>query len=185
MITFFKANSYDIVRLFVNQIGMTIFGLMLTFAAAVNDPNLTGTFTLLVSLFSIGFYLFLIYAVAWELGAKNKIKIDAGRMKRDPLHGLKLILFAEVPNMLLAFFMLLGATAGLNGMWAVAQSLAGLFEAMYVGVLRHFVTVGDMVGTAIAYTLAIFPATITATVAYIFGLKEYRLLKGAKKPGVK
>ena len=56
MIGFLKENSYSMVKMFVNQIAMTVFGTMLALATAGNP-----TLLLCSSIFSILFYLFLVY----------------------------------------------------------------------------------------------------------------------------
>ena len=38
MINFLKGYSYDIFKMFVNQLGMTMFGLVLSMATSRNDP---------------------------------------------------------------------------------------------------------------------------------------------------
>ena len=62
---YFREHSRLISRLFINQIGMTVFGLILTMAVMRSTEN-NATITVAVSLFSILFYLSLIYNVMWE-----------------------------------------------------------------------------------------------------------------------
>ena len=103
---FYRENSRLISRLFVNQVGMTIFGVVLTLAVMRAAENNTAL-TIAVSAFSILFYLCLIYNVMWEEGARNIIRIKAGRMTDDPLHSLKAAFLASVPNLVLAALLLL------------------------------------------------------------------------------
>ena len=57
MITFLKKRSYDLVCMFVTQLAISLFGLALAFAVPVNQaPLRIGT-----SIFSVLFYLFIIY----------------------------------------------------------------------------------------------------------------------------
>ena len=64
---FWKKHSYQVVRLFIIQIGITIFGLVLSFAVSTafrkGDDQIP---LLMVSIFSVLFYLFLLYSVAWD-----------------------------------------------------------------------------------------------------------------------
>ena len=106
---FFKENSYDIVRLYINQFGITIFALMLYFSASiVLDSKWTLTLYLLVSLFSIIFFFALLYFAAWEFGAKDRIRIDAGRMEYNKNKGLYLGIFAGVPNFVFSVLSIVG-----------------------------------------------------------------------------
>ena len=76
---FWKTNSDTVIKMLVHQFGLTVFGFLLNSAASVsgNDALVIG-----LGVFSAVFYLFLLYVVAWEVGAKDKIRIDAGRQKR-------------------------------------------------------------------------------------------------------
>ena len=137
---FFRRNTHLILRLFVNQIGMTFFGLVLTMAVTrMENPS----FKVWVSVFSILFYLFLIYSVMWDAGAANAVPIETGRMQHDKLFSLKASLWASVPNFALAFLMVVSCLLGVvgklgwaGGAYAVFHIIAGLFEAMYLHALE-------------------------------------------------
>ena len=102
--TFIKRNIHDILRLYINQIGITIFALMLyTACGATEDIRLFCQLRTIVSVFSICFYLVLIYYVSWENGAKDKIRVDGGRMEPTPYRGLLCSLLANIPNFILSF----------------------------------------------------------------------------------
>ena len=141
---FFKENSYDIVRLYINQFGITIFSLMLYFSASiVMDASWTLTLYLLVSIFSMLFFFALIYFAAWEFGAKDRIRIDAGRMTYNKYKGLYLGLFAGAPNFLLAFLSILGKgiymlsrSAFFDLIFSVSNIILRFTSAMYMGVLK-------------------------------------------------
>ena len=94
---FWKANSYNIVKCFLNQIAITMFGLMIALATMQNE-----TMLLVGSLFSIGFYLFLTYYMFWEIGGKDRIQEDAGRRQKTPVRGLVISLIATVPMIIMA-----------------------------------------------------------------------------------
>lgn len=100
---FFKKNSYDVVRLYINQVGITIFSLALYFAVGtIDDTALLKKIMIAVSAFAFIFYLCLIYCVIWEIGSKDKIRVEGGKMEADRFKGLKLSVFANVPNFLLS-----------------------------------------------------------------------------------
>ena len=120
MIGFLKENSYSMVKMFVNQIGMPVFGTMLALATAGNP-----TLLLCSSIFAILFYLFLLYSVGWEIGAKDKIRIDGGRMTEFPAKGFLIALGANLPNLLLAVLMGAGAliSTATGAEWAGSMSV--------------------------------------------------------------
>ncbi len=142
---FFKENSYDVIRLLINQIGITIFSLILyTSLGAVNIE--IGTKRLInvsLSVFAMLFYFALLYTVAWDWGAKDKIRIDGGRMKPDKLKGAKIAFLANVPNFLLTFVcvltfavFLLTGSQGCETVSRVFDLIIRLFMSMYLGVLQ-------------------------------------------------
>ncbi len=180
---FLRQNMHLILRLFVNQIGITFFGLVLTMAVARMDND---SFKVWVSIFSIVFYLCLIYSVMWEAGAANAIPIEAGRMEKDRFFSLKASLFASVPNLTLAFFMvvfcLIGVVGGVGwagGVYGVLHIIAGLFEAMYVGlfavILEGLSGVGEQIVACVLYVFSSLPMILVSVGAYALGIRNIRL----------
>ena len=102
---FFKENSYDIIKLYINQLGITIFSLiMYTAGGMINsgeDAGISLPLRLGISIFSSLFYFVLIYTAAWDWGAKDKIRIEGGKIQRDGYKGFKLALYANVINFVL------------------------------------------------------------------------------------
>lgn len=99
MIRFFKNNGSVISKLFVYQFALTVFGLLLyTVSQYSKNPLIVAG----ISAFSALFYLFIIYTNMWDIGARDKIRIDGKRLEPRPLHGVWLGLFANIPNYLLA-----------------------------------------------------------------------------------
>lgn len=178
-------------KMFIQQIGIAFLGFLLNSAASVSGNR---SLILAFSIFSAVFYLFLIYVHVWEFGAQDKIRIDAGRMKFDPVKGLKACLIANIPNFLFGLLSVIGyvfidrSIMDANGFfyspsWAVtlhafAQVIGLFFLSMYSGI-------GTWTGIDIyPYFLfiATIPAIITAFLGYYFGTKEkYGLFTSAPK----
>ena len=181
---FIKENSYLMFKMFVNQLGMTIFAITLTFATTQND-----TLFLIVSIFSILFYMVLLYFMTWDIGFEDKTRIDAGRMKFLPLKGLYLSLFANIPNIILALMITVGyyGASSFNAAgypsspeWAVnaygvGKVVAGLLEAMYTGIINIWFGPSPW-----AYFTIIAPALITCMIAYVMGVKGLRVFPPSK-----
>ena len=53
-----------------------------------------------VSAFCILFYFFLLYTMCWEIGAKDKLRVEGGRMDPAPFKGALLSLVANAVNLL-------------------------------------------------------------------------------------
>ena len=155
----FKENSYDIVKLYVNQLGIMIFSMLLYTAVGSFENETIGTaLSVFVSLFSICFYLVLIYYVIWEIGAKDKIRIDGGRMEPCKNKGLVMGLFANVPNFVLAaftlIFLLIFLATKNDGVYAaflIFNTITRFHASMYLGVITAVIP-GSTTEQSIDYT---------------------------------
>ncbi len=183
MRNFLKYNSPVISKLVLNQIGATILGLSVSALAKGNASMFA-----FLSLFSIGFYVFLLYSAMWEEGGKERIKVDGGRADMKPLRGLYIALAANAFNIALAFFTLIGYVFGsANGLcaWTWAGTLGGfskvaivLLESMYVGVYQFILKGFEPSSFAyiIAYFVIVIPGILVPAGAYVLGLNNRRLL---------
>ncbi len=134
MKSFLKENGYSIVKLFLNQIAITVFALMLSMATFSNRKTL-----LWVSIFSVLFFLYLNYSACWEIGAKDKLRIDAGRMPMKPAKGLLLSLFANVPNFISALLIGIGAAIDTKfgqSMSMICDIVSRFLNNMYFGIMN-------------------------------------------------
>lgn len=180
MITFLKKRSYDLVCMFVTQLAISLFGLALAFAVPTNQFALQiGT-----SIFSIVFYLFLIYTRVWELGYKD---CHAFRRKEKGLsrfEGLYIGLGANIINFIVALLILIGWLSTNNILDAIAGGatvVALLTEGMYIGILS--VKVGDIALNSVGfmYFLITIPLILTSTLAYLAGSYDFKLFTRNKK----
>lgn len=192
---FLKENSYDIVRLYINQIGIAIFSLVLYFAAAqAGDDGISLIISVAISVFATAFYMVLIYTATWDLGAKDRIRIDAGRMTEIRHKGVRLSLAANLPNFLFIFLSLVGKGAymlglgnGFDTLFAFSNLILRFAAASYLGILRGvFVSLADsadlyyLLQTCGFLVLMILPC-LAAEIGYRFGSKNFRIFSpGAK-----
>lgn len=192
---FLKENSYDIVRLYINQIGITIFSLILYFAASMSEDEGTSLLiSLLISIFATGFYIVLIYSASWDYGAKDRIRVDAGRMKAIRHKGLYLALFANLPNFLLILlsllgkgFYLLGLGAGFETLFVVSNLILRFCASSYLGILRGvFASLADaedlyyLLQTVGYLALTVLPC-LAAEIGYRLGFRNCRLFSETGK----
>ncbi len=139
-----KENSYDIVRLIVNQVGISIFALVLyTSMGFVGESSdeLAAGLRIVFSIFSIIFYWVLLYMMMWESGAKDKVGIESGKLDEVKGKGALLALVANIPNFLVAFFAvvsnLLYNFTGVeifNTVFFIFNLIMRFIAAMYIGV---------------------------------------------------
>ena len=141
---FFKENSYDIVKLFINQMGITIFALVLyTAIGFVEDKVLKLQVTIILSVFATLFYFALLYTATWEFGAKDKIRIDSGKYSSSKLKGFIMSLIASIPTFVLAaacivtmlVYLSVGSDAAYS-LFAVFNLFLRFISAMFLGLLQ-------------------------------------------------
>ena len=180
MKNFFKQYSYSMIKMFVNQFAISIFGCLLAMAAAAAGNDIL---MLLVSIFAIAFYLFLIYTMTWEIGATDRISVDVGKKPYRPHTGLWLSLIANIPNILIALAYTVGYPFMTTQKWAgsicsLMRVGALLIEGMYRGLTSVIVLPsGNPLWYAWwSYFLIIIPAILTSWIAYFAGFKNFRLV---------
>ncbi len=183
------------VKLFLNQIGVTVFATVLTIATRANPSLLFWS-----SVLSLGLYLFLQYCLCWEVGARDKIKIDGGRMEEMSGKGLLLALGANIFNILLSLLIGLGFlidTKWSESVAAVCNVFLRLFNGMYQGFIK---IIGDAVNKTESvnsiyeslspevtwwwFLVAIIPVILVCGLGYLLGSKNIRILGklGISKP---
>jgi hypothetical protein len=152
----------------------------------------SGTLTIVVGAFSILFYLFLIYTMLWEVGAKDRISVDVGKKPYRPHTGILISLVANIPNFIVAILYSLGTPFMATHAWAgsmngALMTISALSEGMYRGILSMITISGtELYKFWWSYFLIIVPSLVTAWIAYFAGFKNFRLIaeyfnKKAKK----
>ena len=181
---FFHDYSYSIIKMFVNQFAIAIFGASLAFATTRAHVGSQGfdSFTLIVSVFAILFYLFLIYTLTWDIGAKDRISVDTGRKQYRPHLGLLLSVLANIPNLVLAVAYLVLSVIGFgDGMFLVSLA-ASLLQGMFFGAMisiklplgsgGEFVALNTLWPT---FFVIVIPAMLTCWIAYYLGHKNFKI----------
>ena len=103
MLSFIKENSYNIFKMVINQIVMTVFGLALMFATQNHS-----TLFLITSVFSAVFYMFLLYTMTWDCGFEQSRAIESGKKKFIKGSGAYMALLANALNIILAVLLVVG-----------------------------------------------------------------------------
>ena len=195
---FFKENSYSIVKLFVNQIGISIFSLMLYTAVTVAnlDFDVTKLIKFMISIFSILFYAFLLYTISWEIGAKDRLHVDSGKEKKRPWKGAVLSLLANLPNFLFAsvclILILLYLSTGGEGFLSasgIVNLIFRLLASMYLGTVTFFFDLSAsggapdyliLVRQSILFLVLPLISILATHIGYRMGLAQLRLFKDPK-----
>lgn len=188
---FLSENSRIISKLMLNQFGAAFMGFLITTSAA-RTPWLM----VFASIFSVLFYLFLLYNVIWERGGQDRIRVDGGRAEYKPLTGLYVSLVANIPSIILGILVVVGYIFGNEEGtfafgWARAlhngtKTISLIWNAMYIGLIRTYSPLNPL-----AHILHVVPALFVTALGYylgisnrrIFGLADLKKNKGGKNSG--
>lgn len=186
-----KENSNDIVKLLINQVGIAIFSLVLyTAVSAIEDEALVGRITVIVSVFATLFYFALIYTAAWDFGARDKIRINSGKLERTRARGAFISLIANIPNFLLALLavisMLLfisGGSNAANSVFSAINLLVYFTNTMFFGAIQGIFAFlkndADIyfLCQSVGYFVAPIFTVLVTHLGYELGLREFRIFK--------
>ncbi len=190
---FFEDGIDTIVKMIVTQLGMTMFGIMVTMAAKIvpqkegSDKNIL---ILVASLAAIVFYMFLLYIHVWEKGARDKIKIDGGRLEQCKLKGLYLSLVANSLNIFLGLIIIatyyfcdfINNTPTLPyQIFGIANDFARIIQGMYIGILNYFFP-NATATPPIMFLVITLPALAISTLAYYLGSENRKITKFFRAP---
>ncbi len=174
MVDVFKKHSYTIVKMFVTQVAIAIFGLGLAIATGMAKNT---ALQISSSILAILFYLFLIYGLCWEVGSKSYIAINGGREKRNIFVGLYMGIFANIPNAVLAILATLGFAFPeiFGSVGGVGSVIALAIEGMYTGLLSLNVAGNPLNSYAVSYFLIMIPSLAVSFSAYLLGSYDKHL----------
>lgn len=165
--SFFKKYSYIIVKLFLNQFAISLFGIGLAFASSYAKNN---GLLLVTSIFSVIFYLFLEYAIMWEVGAKDGITAKARHTSRGLWRGFVLSVCANAINIIAAILITTKAFVAMNNAAAgIGYIFSVALQGMYLGILSYPFGGGKLIDFWWMYFLIIIPAILVTGLAYIIG----------------
>ena len=180
MRNFFSRYSYGMVRMFIYQFAIGLFGAVLAMAT-MPDENGSRVLLIIAGVFSVLFYLFLIYTMTWEIGAKDRISIDCGKLDSKPYRGVLISLCANLPNFIIAIvYSIARIVPPINDpveVWTRAIATFSI-DGMYTA----FLSLRSPTGTALVhywwmYFVIIIPAVATAGIAYWLGSRNVHFTK--------
>ena len=120
----------------------------------------------------------------WDIGARDKIRIDGKRLSERPLHGVWLGICSNIPNFIFAICSTVGylcidrATLSAEGKfispeWAVnlygiAHTVGSYINGTYLGITE---TLNIFLSPFTLFLITV-PAIIACALGYFFGTKE-------------
>ena len=192
---FFERYSYSIVKMFLNQFAIGLFGAVLALATS----GISNTFLAITSVGAMIFYLFLLYTVIWEVGSKDRISSDAGKIGAKPYFGFVLSFIANIPSFLVAtvytvcYFISLGEAGVATNIAGAMRIVTLILNGMYYG-LMTVLSCGTRVNTEgltvpnelfncwWAYFIIIIPAVLVCGLGYWLGTRNFHLTKMMETP---
>lgn len=181
MIRYFKENLSTISKLFINHVGMTIFGLIVLITSRLLSDKIGNSVVFyIMGAITLLMYFSLLYTAMWERGAKDKIKVDGGRMKYSAFHGLYMYLIANVIAIFLAVMTIFFAffandpDSGIYGVYDVFRLMTHFWGSMYLPVTS--IAMSSPVVHSLLYFAIIMPGAIVSFVSYILGVKGYKCI---------
>lgn len=189
LLNFLKTNMSRIMRVLANQVGVMIFALIMSMTASSMAEDLQDSMRLVASIFSICFYLFLVFVAMKEEGSRDSVPIEAGRRSFDPLHGLKIGFCATVPNYLFVLLMLIGLLIGVEydaaanaltgsgvGVYSIGYFISAMIQSMYLGVYSSICAALSVVGEPwvqlLTFSITPLFAPLAAWLGYFYGVKH-------------
>lgn len=127
--------SYSAMRIYLTQFAMGVFGASLALATGKK----LGALSIAAGIFSLLFFVVLVHANAWEIGASDRISVDGGRRKKRLYMGTLVGFFAGIPNFLVATVFALTYP---NSVAAFMKVIAMFSEGMYWSIICNIPAIG-------------------------------------------
>lgn len=192
---FYFDNMKLVNKFWINQIAMSIFGIMVCGALS----SFGTTWAIVASALSSFFFAALLYDNAWDEGFRDRNRVTNGRLKFRPFHGAKIALFAYIPTLIFLIPAVISTIIRLCGkdimssVEAVCKAVILLTNGTYFGIFigtspveytqTNGVTqvTGDDISMLIAVACLI-PAVFAYLLGYRLGLadKQIKTVFGAK-----
>ena len=93
-----RNNFYTVVKLWINQFGVMFLGFLVLLPSA--GSKVPDWVMPAVSLFTVLFYLVLIFWVTLEVGLQDNVRLECGRIRKQWYKGTVLALAANLPSLL-------------------------------------------------------------------------------------
>ncbi len=172
--TMFADPKYETAKLFLNQIVLSVFGLVTVMATTASVP-----LTIVCAVLGIGMYVFLIYNMMWEIGAKDKIKADAGRYEYKAVKPFKMALIAGCLNFAGGLLCLLSLIQN-----DVCKSIAGVASTVCKLLWGHFlgvVKLTNMLENPFVWLFVAVFAVLITVLGYNAGYRGISLIPALHK----
>ena len=176
MIKYIKENLESIGKLFINHIGMMVFGLVVLIASKM----ISDVLFYVMGVVAVLMYFSLIYTAMWERGAKDRLKIEGGRLKPNLFNGLWfyfianfIAVFSSLISLLFSFF-LTQDSSFVNGVYGVFRIITHYYNSMYIPITS--IDVANVSLHSFIYVAVILPGAVVSFISYVLGVKGFKCI---------
>ncbi len=174
----FKEKSHLMVKFMVNQVAMSLFGLMMSATAiAIGDSAL-----LPFGVFGLLFFYFILFTFIREDGLKDAIKTEGGRIKEDIFCSVKYCSVASFPSVVIALaYIVLRLTGGRGPMIDSALDILNIICRIVTfgsyNSIDRYISIKNsnysaFSNSGFAFILYAFLTIIVCFIAYYSGIKK-------------
>ncbi len=173
---FMERYSYESVHLFLNQIAIALFGLVLAISAGMADSD---ALKIITSVFAVIFFLMMHYSTMWKVGANDRLADDLGKMQVDYSVPFKMWLLSNSLNLLLALLLTVGKllvdVEVLGSIGAVAGVINLIVQGMYTGLLSIDAFGAPLNSYWFMHFIITLPALAVCYFGYFLGSKNIKM----------
>ena len=167
--TIFSDPKYETAKLFMNQIVLSVFGLVTVMATSASVPLM-----IVCTVIGIGLYVFLIYNMMWEIGARDRLRADAGRFEYSAFKPVRMALLAGIPNFLFGALCLLSLIPNTvcENIARISSIVCKLLWGQYLGTVK---LIGMLENPFVWLVVALIAVLVTA-LGYNAGFRGFSLI---------
>lgn len=179
---FFSEHSYNMVKMFLNQFAIAVFGFVLVLASGKAQNVALRNAT---SVGAILFYLFLLYTMTWDIGFHDRVAVEHQTKTKNNFRGALISLCANIPNFIFAVFVMLASllnSPAMSNIGAWCSTFALFLEGMYTGLLVNQVGGAPLNSYWFVYFLLPLPAILTCGLAYNMGIRDIKFTSFFNQP---
>ena len=139
---FWKTYSREIAKLLTTHFALAIFSILSTSAfLLIQTESTKNLLCVLICILVFVFYYYLVRTQMWNLGARDRLTANGGRMKLNRLTGLYLGLLASVPSLIVNLIYLISYTyrdyAAFQTLHSVFACIELIWDAQAMGLRRR------------------------------------------------
>jgi len=172
---FFKlyiTHSNYIFKFWTTQVSMSVFGIIVSFATFASGSV---TLRIIGAVFSIAFFIFLMYDMMFNYGFLNSVKYAKDKDTVNPWEGLKIAALSYAPTMLFTLIYIILDLIDLDNAAGIIKIILFFLFGSYDGILL-FINNNEYLNMIIPILLLI-PGLAACTLGFQLGIRDKPIRK--------